>query len=121
MAVATAYAELSMTPGCSAKAQAIAMGAGSPPPLAWDKEDLDDPSATPVDVEPGIDALDEVAVEAIMGGRRPNGLREPERIEAVRRLARGWTDLGIARQLGVCDRTVLRWRQRHGIKSRWVA
>lgn len=58
----------------------------------------------------------------IMGGRRPNGLREPERIEAVRRLAaHGWTDLGIARQLGVCDRTVLRWRQRHGIKSRWVA
>lgn len=120
--MATAYAELSMTPGCSAKAQAIAAAAGYPPPLAWDDKDLDDPSATPVGVEPGIDAVDELAVEAIMGGRHPNGLREPERIEAVRRLAaHGWTDLGIARQLGVCDRTVLRLRQRHGIQSRWVA
>ena len=74
MAVATADAELSMTLGCSAKAQAIAVGAGYPPPLAWDEEDLDDPGAVAVGVEPGIDAVDEVAVEAVMGWRHPTGL-----------------------------------------------
>ena len=70
VAVATAYAELSMTPGCSAKAQAIAAGAGYPPPLAGDDEDLDDPSAAAV----GIDEVDEVAVEAVMGWRHPTSL-----------------------------------------------
>jgi hypothetical protein len=121
-AVTDAYDRLSMTPGHSAKARAIAAAAGYPQPLAWEEEAIDDPTAGPV--EAGEDALtvDEVAVEAAMSGRRPHGLREAERVEVVRRLAQqGWSDQGIGRQLGVCDRTVLRLRQAHRISSGWSA
>jgi len=121
-AVTEAYDRLSMTPGHSTKARAIAAAAGYPPPLAWDEDAIDDPDAGPVDSGEERPTVDEVAVEAVMAGRHPHGLREPERVEAVRRLAaQGWSDLGIGRQIGVCDRTVLRLRQAHQIPSGWSA
>jgi len=120
-AIARAYGHLSMTPGSSSKAREIAAAAGYPPPLAWDEEAIDDADAQPC--EPDSDGgIDEVAVEAVMAGRRPEGLREPERIEAIRRLAeQGWADPDISATLGVTARTVLRLRQKHRISSRWSA
>ena len=123
-AVAQAYDRLSMTPGHSVKARSIAAAAGYPPPLAWDDDAIDDVHATPAGVS-GVDVdndVDEVAVQAVMSGRRPVGLREDERVEALRRLVEhGWSDEQIAERLGVCSRTVLRLRQAHGIASRWSA
>lgn len=120
-AVATAYEHLSMTPGDSAKARAVAAAAGYPTPLAWDDDALDDELATVAEQVVDVDLVDEVAVAAAMAGRRPVGLRPAERVEAVRRLAElGCADSAIADRLGVCDRTVLRWRQEHQIPSRWA-
>lgn len=97
---------------------------GLPPPLAWDDDAIDDVHATPAGLS-GVDVdndVDEVAVQAVMSGRRPVGLREDERVEALRRLVEhGWSDEQIAERLGVCSRTVLRLRQAHGIASRWSA
>lgn len=121
LAVATAYDRLSMTPGQSSKARAIAVAAGYPPPLAWDEDAIDDAAAAPA-IDDEWAELDEVAVEAVMSGRLPTGLREVERIEAVRRLAdRGCSDQQIGQRLGICSRTVLRLRQQHEIASRWSA
>jgi hypothetical protein len=61
--------------------------------------------------------LDEIAVERAMHGD-PVRLTEPERVEAVRRLAaRGLSDSAIGRLLHCSDRTVLRWRQSHGVEA----
>ena len=121
-AVAHAYDQLSMTPGHSSRARAIATAAGYPPPLAWDEDDIDDADAEPATPGEDPEDLDEVAVQALMAGRQPAGLREIERVAAVRRLAEhGWSDHSIGRQLGVCDRTVLRLRQTHQIRSGWSA
>ncbi len=48
--VAAMYDELSMTPGPSARARSLAARHGWLPPLAWDDEQLDDPSHEPEDV-----------------------------------------------------------------------
>ena len=62
--------------------------------------------------------VDEVAVE----GGRPVVLTPPEQAAAYRRLATsGLSDAQIAERVGVGPRTVLRWRQRDGVESRWVA
>lgn len=45
--VARLYDQLSMTPGPSPLAAARARAKGWAPPLAWDDQDLDDPTATP--------------------------------------------------------------------------
>lgn len=119
-AIAQAYDRLSMTPGGSTQARTIAAAAGYPPPLAWDEDAIDEVTATPVEVAEDLYDLDEVAVEALMAGRRPYGLRAAEKAEAVRRLAgQGWSDQRISRQIGACERTVVRLRRRHGIESRW--
>lgn len=125
-AVAQAYDRLSMTPGRSVKARSIAAAAGYPPPLAWDDDAIDDVHATPTGISAeagdGVGDVDEVAVQAVMSGRRPVGLRQDERVEALRRLVdHGWSDEAIADRLGVCSRTVLRLRQAHGLASRWSA
>ena len=83
---------------------------------------IDDADAEPATPGEDPEDLDEVAVQALMAGRQPAGLREIERVAAVRRLAEhGWSDHSIGRQLGVCDRTVLRLRQIHQIRSGWSA
>lgn len=48
--VAVLYDELSMTPGPSGRARSVASRHGWLPPLAWDDEQLDDPSHEPEDV-----------------------------------------------------------------------
>lgn len=48
--VAALYDELSMTPGPSGRARSVASRHGWLPPLAWDDEQLDDPSHEPEDV-----------------------------------------------------------------------
>lgn len=46
-AISRVYDELSMTLGPSQKTRAIARNQGWPPPLAWNDDEIDDPSATP--------------------------------------------------------------------------
>lgn len=65
--------------------------------------------------------LDEIAIERAMHGD-PVRLTEPERAEAIRRLAaRGLSDNAIATRLHCDNRTVLRWRQSLGVESEWSA
>ncbi|WP_375000192.1 hypothetical protein [Aeromicrobium sp. CTD01-1L150] len=65
------------------------------PPLAWDDELIDDPSAQPADttglLDQGLD-LDDVAIERAMGGDRSvvRGLSFDERVDLVRR----WRETG---------------------------
>lgn len=57
-------------------------------------------------------AFDEAVVQRVLSGERP-ATSVGDREESVRRLlARGWSDLRIAAQIGTTDRTVLRIRQR---------
>jgi len=94
------YDDLSMTPGPSVVARDVARAQRWAPPLGWDEETIDDPTATPV------------------GVGRDRGLDE-ERLAAL--VAAGWSDSRIAEALGVTARTVIRQRQQHGLESRWSA
>lgn len=59
------------------------------------------------------DDVDWVAVERAVAGDRTISLTPAECADAVRRLnRRGWSDNQIAAQLGLSDRTVLRYRKR---------
>ena len=67
------YDRLSMTPGPSPETRGWAAKLGYPPPLAWDEEGIDDPTAMP-----GHDAADHRAggLRRRRGCRRPGG-RDP--------------------------------------------
>jgi transcriptional regulator with XRE-family HTH domain len=94
---------------------------GWAPPLAWDDELIDDPQATPALVAEATTVLDEVAIDRAMTGAVVD-LSRDESDEALRRLAAaGLSDAAIAERLHITDRTVLRWRQRLNIESRWAA
>lgn len=73
------------------------------PPLAWDDESIDDPSAGPyVTSDEGAAAVDEAAIERRMLGDKSARLRPVDRAELVRRmLARGVTRNEIERRTGV--------------------
>jgi hypothetical protein len=102
-------------------ASARAARNGYLPPLVWDDDTIDDPAAVPA-VAPDVeDVVDEVAVAEAMAGRRIN-LTRAEWDEAVRRLlAAGMSDTEVGDRLHVVDRTILRWRQQHGVASTWAA
>lgn len=90
------------------------------PPLAWDDDTIDDPSATST-LADGCEELDELAVELAMAGK-PVSLTAAETTEALKRMvALRLSDEQIATRLHVSSRTVLRWRQREGLESRWAA
>ena len=110
------YDRLSMTPGPSPETRGWAARLGYAPPLAWDEEGIDDPTAMP-----GHDAattgqedcvVDEVAVaRAAASVGAAASLTATERTAVVRVMAsRGASDARIAEHLGVVDRTILRWR-----------
>jgi transcriptional regulator with XRE-family HTH domain len=106
--VADLYEQLHDTPGSSVKSSRRAAAAGWPPPIAWDDDTIDDPTAVPFAGE-AVD-IDEVVVQRALAGR-PVTLSRPERVEAVRRLtAAGRSAADIAAVLGVDDRTVQRDR-----------
>jgi hypothetical protein len=93
-------------------AQAHAAAQGWLPPLAWDNIDTDmTPPSTPE--VPGMDAMDEIAVERALAGDHINyaSLTSAEQHEVIRRLsARGTSIRDIAAQLGTTKRTVSRRR-----------
>lgn len=123
------YDTLSMTPGPSALTRGWAKALGYAPPLAWDDDTIDDPTATPtgdrnhhIDHRDtghngiGHDLQDPVAIERAITEPAPVTLTDNERTSAVRAMAeRAETDNQIADQLGISSRTVLRIRQRHDI------
>ena len=87
-----------------------ARGKGWLPPLAWDDDTIDDPSARPSRMTEKRPAFDEIAVQRAMRGSEVH-LRPVERAEVVRRL----TDLRlstveIAERLRVTERSVTRHR-----------
>jgi len=107
-----------MTPGPWTKSARWARSHGWLPPLAWD--DIDDPREVP-NMGADTDTADETAVERLVEGR-PVTATDTEKAAALAILvSNGIPDAEIAARLRVSDRTVLRWRQRDGLETRWVA
>lgn len=115
------YDELSMTPGPSTLSVQRARAKGWAPPLAWDDEAIDDPTATPTGAirarrNPRRD-VDEVAVRRAAAGEQLD-LSAAERAALVALLARqGLSDALIADRVGLAARSVERIRARHGIPA----
>jgi hypothetical protein len=108
----------------ASRARNFARRNGWAPPLAWDEDTLDDPTAAPVlDVEPIGDldqVLDEVLVERLVAGalRLPSHDRSPELVEAVRRLvAASHSDGVIAERLGRTRDAIFKIRTRKAIPT----
>ena len=115
------YDRLSMTPGPSPETRGWAAKLGYAPPLAWDEEGIDDPTAMPGHdaTTPGREdcVIDEVAVARAAASVGASGsLTATERTAVLRVMAsRGASDAQIAEHLGVVDRTILRWRTQQQI------
>jgi hypothetical protein len=89
------------------------------PPLAWDDDELDDPTAR-ADIELPPVTIDEIAVHRIMNGslRVPLRSRSPERIEAIRQLAdQGLNDSQIGQRVGLPGNSISQVRRRHDIPA----
>lgn len=101
--VAAMYEQLSMSPppasGSSSRARRFALARGWFPPLAWDDEQLDDPTAMPQLLPPVAGSapdVDELAVQHVMAGH-PVPLPADVRDELIRRMsAGGWSAVEIA-------------------------
>ena len=65
MKVQALYEQICMIPGPSDKARDTASALGYFPPLAWDEDTIDDPSAVPAKVEVGKPVEDRVLLERI--------------------------------------------------------
>ena len=112
------YDRLSMTPGPSPETRGWAAKLGYPPPLAWDEESIDDPSATPQTGATSGRAprVTRSSTSSPSPGRPPpRAPRAPSPRPSARAVvrvmaSRGASDAQIAEHLGVVDRTVLRWR-----------
>jgi hypothetical protein len=98
-----------------------AAGKGFAPPLAWDDDRIDDPSASPMLDAAPVDAVDEVAVQRLMAGTMravPFVNATPELLEAVRRLTlHGFSDREIGSRVGLKPDAVGAMRRRHGITT----
>lgn len=123
-AVRDVYDALSMTPGPSQVAASAAARDGWVPPLAWDDDEIDDPTATPCDgssARRDPESVDEIVVQRTLAGERMD-LTRAERVIVVEHLAaEGMADAAIGERVGVTARTVHRDRSENGIPSRWVA
>lgn len=90
---ARAYASLSMRPGPSRIGAARAARAGWPPPLAWDDDTIDDPTAEPYrprprrERNPELRQVDPVVVERALAGQ-PVHANQAERAEVLSRWIR---------------------------------
>lgn len=81
------------------------------PPLAWDDDTIDDPTAERMTITDRGTELDEIAIERAMGGDPPAWLSKHDRAEAVRRLtADGMSAQLIAERMRITSRTVTRRR-----------
>lgn len=101
-----AYDQLSMMPGPSLQTRRRAEAKGWPPPLAWDDETIDDPTARPAGVSgsgrPRKTDVDEMAVERFVDGDYSIHLTMAERAEVARRLrAAGQSDRWIEHNTGI--------------------
>lgn len=92
--VAELYDRMSMTPGPSDRARGSARRRRWAPPLAWDDDTIDDPTAAPC-----------------LGERRPVPFRE--RYTELREL--GYGDLHIAAKLGIRTESLMRQLLRYGL------
>jgi hypothetical protein len=118
--IAELYDRLSVTPGPSKNTRTYATKLGYAPPIAWDYDTIDDPDAQPM-AECPVE-VDEVAVQRALSGDRPETLRRPELIEAIRvGHTQGLDDHEIAERLGLHTKTVQRIRHRKGIKRESAA
>lgn len=100
------------------KAKRAARLNGWPPPLAWDDDTIDDPTAEPADdwkpkarpVDSFFERLDQSIVDAALRGEQPR-MSPPERREVVTRLHRArWTAKRMADLLGCSVKTIERDR-----------
>lgn len=127
-AVTAAYEEHALTLGPSAVNRSRSCRNGWAPPLAWDEDTIDDPSASAWVEAPtpgqgrGVAhaaaqaEVDEVAVERAVAGDPPAVMTRGERVEAVRRLAKaGQPDGQIAAQMRIQVRSVERLRADNNI------
>lgn len=122
--VARWYDELSMRiPEPVTFAERIAVGAtrgkaaarGWVPPLAWDDEVIDDPSAEPS--MPGVVDESDTLIRAALHGDKPR-LPTRELREVIRVLhERRWSGRRIAEHLGYSERTVTRVRAELGLPA----
>lgn len=113
--VAAVFDKVSMTPGPSKRTATIATRRyGWAPPLAWDDDTIDDPTATPATSSPAtvhVDDVDEVAVARAIHGTDgpPVRLNRAERRIVVEELLRrGVSHSQIADRVGVTPRTIER-------------
>lgn len=117
-AVRALYDRLWNIPGPSSRARADAARRGWFPPLAWNDDTIDDPSATP-----DVDGVDEEEVLRLLAGDLHVALRvdtsdrsplRPSAVEAIRRLTgEGLTDAGISERLGGRISRSAIWSTRH--------
>lgn len=92
---------------------------GWAPPLAWDDDTIDDPTATPATPAP-VAVLDEIAVERYIAGtlHHPGHCsHSDELVEAVRRMAPNCSDAEIGRRVGISGEAVTKLRERNQIPS----
>lgn len=91
------------------RARRTAARRGYPPPLAWDDDTIDDPTAQPAhDAPTDPNAVDTIAIERAISGDLPwTRLTAEERIAAYAELtARGWSPTRISRRFGLSGSTV---------------
>lgn len=125
-AVCAAYDALSMTPGPSAVTRRRAAALGYAPPLAWDDDTIDDPTAVPDLGGPTgdprrDDVVDDTVVARILAGT-PTPTTTAEREQLVPVLAaRRLPDGQIAALCCTTERTIHRTRVRLGVRSQWGA
>lgn len=102
----------------AARARNRARAAGWAPPMAWDDDTIDDPTATPADPAPQeTPGVDHAAIARALAGV-PVALTRAERCAALAQLVvHGLDDHQIAARLHTTARTVLRDRQYLGIPS----
>lgn len=122
--VMKAYDALSMRPGPSRISERRAAAKGWPPPLAWDDDTIDDPTASPStgrSTAPRQHDVDSAVVARVLAGH-PEETTTAEREQIVPALAaRGLPDPKIAELCLTTDRTIFRTRERLGVGSRWAA
>lgn len=110
--VAAVYDELSMTIGPSEKTAQYAQKHGWVPPLAWDEDTIDDPTAEPYRGAQESSTADEVALDLVSAGKLSHRkLSVADRAALVRR---HWHlgPVATARLTGMPERTVQRIRAR---------
>jgi hypothetical protein len=111
--IAAMYDELSCLPapdGPAARAvRRLAARRGFAPPLAWDEDSIDDPTASPAPAAPPDETPDEVVIRRALAGRlRWSQMAPVDRDEVLRRMAdTGWTRTRICRILGFSGTQIL--------------